>query len=249
MKRVLIIPAAGRGSRLGSDLPKLLVPVNGRAMIDYLFDRYRSTVTHFVLVVSPAALEIVKTHCTGRKELITLLVQPEPTGMLDAILVPHGRVTELGADEVWVTWCDQVAVQQATVTRLAESMKGAPRPSLAFPTVKTDEPYIHFPRDPDGTITGVLHRREGDAMPARGEGDIGLFAMSAEAYLVSLPEYAAQAAVGTQTGERNFLPFIPWLARQGVVKTVAASSAMEAIGINTPGDLVQVARHLSQAHD
>ena len=86
-------------------------------------------------------------------------------------------------------------------------------------------------------------------MPARGEGDIGLFAMSAEAYLVSLPEYAAQAAVGTQTGERNFLPFIPWLARQGVVKTVAASSAMEAIGINTPGDLVQVARHLSQAHD
>ena len=249
MNRVLIVPAAGRGSRLGSELPKLLVPVNGRAMIDYLFDLYRGIVARFVLVVSPAGVGPVKSHCAGRKETIDMMIQPEPTGMLDAILVPRDGVKALNPDEVWVTWCDQIAVQQATVDRLAEAMGRTPRPALVFPTVETDEPYIHFSRDREGTITAVLHRREGDAMPARGEGDIGLFAMSAGSYLGELPAYAESADLGGRTGERNFLPFIPWLARQGKVRTVAASSSMEAIGINTPDDLVLVARHLSQAHD
>jgi bifunctional UDP-N-acetylglucosamine pyrophosphorylase / glucosamine-1-phosphate N-acetyltransferase len=247
MKRVLIVPAAGRGSRLGSELPKLLVPVNGRAMVDYLFDLYRGVVFRFILVVSPAGLEPVKRHCAGRKESIDLLVQPEPTGMLDAILVPHETIHAIKVDEVWVTWCDQIAVQPGTVARLATAMNEMPRPSLVFPTVESDGPYIHFPRDSDGRITGVLHRREGDAMPERGEGDIGLFAMSAQAYLDDLPEYAARAALGAQTGERNYLPFIPWLARRDLVKTVAASSAIEAIGINTPEELDRIAQHLASS--
>ena len=84
-------------------------------------------------------------------------------------------------------------------------------------------------------------------MPERGEGDIGLFAMSAQAYLDDLPEYAARAALGAQTGERNYLPFIPWLARRDLVKTVAASSAIEAIGINTPEELDRIAQHLASS--
>ena len=33
MSRLMIIPAAGAGSRLGSSLPKVLTPVNGRPMV------------------------------------------------------------------------------------------------------------------------------------------------------------------------------------------------------------------------
>ena len=38
--RTLIIPAAGLGSRLGLNLPKVLVPVDGRPMIDWLVELY-----------------------------------------------------------------------------------------------------------------------------------------------------------------------------------------------------------------
>ena len=38
--RVLIVPAAGRGQRLGSSVPKVLVPVNGRPMLHHLLDLY-----------------------------------------------------------------------------------------------------------------------------------------------------------------------------------------------------------------
>ena len=245
MSRVLIVPAAGRGSRLGSELPKLLVPVNGRPMIDYLLDRYRALVSKFLLVVSPAAADQVRRHRDARKDEVELLRQDSPTGMLDAILIPLRRVEELRCDEVWITWCDQVAVEAATVIRLAEAMGSTPGPDLAFPTVLSDDPYIHFSRDREGVIDSVLHRREGDPMPARGESDIGLFALSARAYVTELPEYAASAPLGAATGERNFLPFIPWLARERRVETVPASSAIEAVGINTPEDLARVARHLS----
>jgi bifunctional UDP-N-acetylglucosamine pyrophosphorylase / glucosamine-1-phosphate N-acetyltransferase len=246
MKRVLIVPAAGRGSRLGSQLPKLLVPVNGRPMVDYLFDRYRDLVSRFLLVVSPAARDSVARHCESRAEKIDLLLQETPTGMLDAILIPRERVAAIPADEVWVTWCDQVAVTAASVNRLVQAMGTDPRPSFAFPTVENEDPYIHFSREKNGTISGVLHRREGDAMPVRGEGDIGLFAMSRTAYLTDLPTYASRASLGSRTGERNFLPFIPWLARGNRVQTVPASSAIEAIGINTPEELARVGQYLAR---
>ena len=54
MMRLLIIPAAGRGSRLGAGRPKPLVHVNGRPMLDHLADLYRPHVDHIVVVAHPS---------------------------------------------------------------------------------------------------------------------------------------------------------------------------------------------------
>lgn len=77
-------------------------------------------------------------------------------------------------------------------------------------------------------------------MPATGESDMGLFAMSASAYRGQLPEYARELEVGSATGERNFLPFIPWLARTDRVVSFPCEDPMEAVGINTPEELALV---------
>ena len=50
----------------------------------------------------------------------------------------------------------------------------------------------------------------------------------------------------TGTGERNFLPFIPWLAqRTAVDDRFRASIRIEAIGINTPDELAAGRSHLA----
>ena len=49
--------------------------------------------------------------------------------------------------------------------------------------------------------------------------------------------------MGAGTGERNFLPFLPWLAERAKVMTFEIDAA-EAQGINTPEDLVAVGRTL-----
>jgi bifunctional N-acetylglucosamine-1-phosphate-uridyltransferase/glucosamine-1-phosphate-acetyltransferase GlmU-like protein len=239
MSRLLVVPAAGLGTRLGAALPKVLVPVAGVAMINRVLALYRGHVARAAIIVSPAALDPVQRHLAGHDPgyAVEMLVQQRPTGMLDAIVLAQPLARTLAVSHVWVTWCDQVGVHPRTIRRLAELTKPADRNPLVLPTVRSEHPYIHFERDRHGRITRVLHRREGDAMPAEGESDMGLFAMTAATFVGDLSAYAAEVETGQGTGERNFLPFIPWLAARGEVVTFAAEEPIEALGINTPEDL------------
>lgn len=237
--RLLIIPAAGLGSRLGGSTPKPLVKVNGRSMLDHLVAAYAEYVNRTVVVASPAFRADVEAWAQGRGG-IAVTEQTKPTGMLDAILIAAPFVRDSGCDEVWLTWSDQVGVLPPTVRRLAEAMTAADRPALALPTVVRRDPYIHFDRDATGRICGLRQRREGDTMPEEGESDMGLFAMTRETFERDLPIYAGDVAAGRGTGERNFLPFVPWLAWRRLVASFPCTDAMESIGINTPEELRQV---------
>ncbi|MEK7831163.1 MAG: NTP transferase domain-containing protein [Acidobacteriota bacterium] len=246
MKRLLIIPAAGLGSRLESKTPKLLYPVNGRPMINYLFELYAPVVSRFVVVLHPANVERVQRHCATLRLPVEFDVQASPTGMLDAILIPQQRVRSYEPDQVWITWCDQIGVHPRTVWRLADSAGDA---AVVMPTATKPEPYIHFERDDQNRIVGLRQRREGDRMPERGEGDLGLFSLSREAYLEMLPRYSEQAVTGDATKERNFLPFIPWLSAQGKnVQTFPAYAEIESVGVNTKADLKLIAEYLANGH-
>jgi bifunctional UDP-N-acetylglucosamine pyrophosphorylase/glucosamine-1-phosphate N-acetyltransferase len=244
MRRVLIIPAAGAGTRLNAGMPKLLVPVNGRAMIDWLIDLYAPFVESIALVLAPDAVETTRAHFAGNDWHMRYFVQDQPTGMLDAVLIPRDAVVAEGADVVWVTWADQVAIHPRTVARLAELEHDDPAPDLWFPIVHRRLPYTHLDRGEDGVITRVLHRREGDAMPETGDSEAGLFAMRAQTYRDRLPEFAGSVVAGTGTAERNFLPFIPWMATHGVVRTFPAVDELEAVGINTREELAEVEEYL-----
>jgi bifunctional UDP-N-acetylglucosamine pyrophosphorylase/glucosamine-1-phosphate N-acetyltransferase len=244
VKRLLIIPAAGLGTRLQSPVPKVLYPVAGRPALDHLLDLYAPMVDHVVLVVHPSFEPAVRRALSRRVPQPEIMLQDRPTGMLPAILVPHGRVCACRPAHVWVTWCDQVAIHPRTIERMAAIAQGDPAAALTFPTVWRDEPYIHFARDGQGTIVDVRQRREGDALPQRGESDSGLFCLSLEAYAELLPAFAQAAASGTRSGEANFLPFIPWLARRRRVRTFALEHELESVGINTPDDVGQVEEYL-----
>jgi len=139
MSRLMIIPAAGAGSRLGSSLPKVLALVNGRPMVDYLFGLYHEIVDVFILIVHPSFERLVRDHCAGKPFRIEIEKQHSPIGMLDAILIPQKLVTNHHPQTVWVTWCDQIAVHPETVRRLRTLSDEDPQASLIFPTVKKRE--------------------------------------------------------------------------------------------------------------
>ena len=208
-------------------------------MIDYLFDRYRETVRRFVLVVHPSFEAAVKRHVEQIAPSLDVryATQPQPTGMLDAILLASGAAGEKPSDRVWITWCDQIGVHPDTIATLRRlSFEGSGTP-LIFPTSTQTSPYIHLDRNAGGLIVGVRQRREGDEMPPVGEADMGLFSLSPDAYFNLLPKFGLEAAQSSETRERNFLPFIPWLVGRGLaVRTFPSVNELEAIGINTPDD-------------
>jgi bifunctional N-acetylglucosamine-1-phosphate-uridyltransferase/glucosamine-1-phosphate-acetyltransferase GlmU-like protein len=236
MTRLLIIPAAGRGSRLGAGKPKPLVHVNGRTMLDHLADLYRPHVQHVVVIAHPSfAAEIAAWSAVQGN--VSVATQERPTGMLDAVLLAAPAVRERQPEMVWITWADQVGVLPATVQRLAEVCAERPPPALALPTVVRQDPYTHFERDAGGRLSRFLQRREGDAMPHEGESDMGVFALARDTFERDLVEYAGRVAPGIGTGERNFVPFVPWLAQRQLVVTFPCTHPMEAVGINTPDEL------------
>ncbi len=237
MTRLLVIPAAGRGSRLGWSGPKALCPVGGRPLLAHLFSRYAGIVDRIVVVASPEGLDPIRAYVAAAAPDVQCVVQPAPTGMLPAIQCARDAIEAARPEQVWVTWCDQIAISAATVNRLAREMARKPLAALAFPTVSQSPPYIHFMRDAGGTIVRVLQRREGDDMPSAGESDAGLFALRLDTFLSGLADYDRAAPAGSGTHERNFLPFIPWLASRALVRTFPAASREEAVGVNTPDDV------------
>jgi len=216
-------------------------------MVDYLLDLYEPVVDHVVFVVQSGVERAVLDRARGRALDAACEVQALPTGMLDAILVPHVRVRAARPDWIWITWCDQVAILPETVQAMVTALERKPSAAIVLPTCRQPAPYIHFERDGTGRIVRIRQRREGDAMPEVGESDAGLFALSQTAYVELLPEYAAGEARGGSTGERNFLPFIAWLSSQdpAAVCTFPCKEVIESVGINTPDDLRRVEEHLA----
>jgi len=240
IRRTLVLPAAGTGSRLQSPLPKVLHPVAGRPMLAHLASLYRPWIDRWHVVVRPADRDAVAAACRAIGLDAALHDQPAPTGMLDAVLRPHAAVAAEAPAEVWITWCDQVALRPGTIARLAAA-GGADAPALRLATCQRREPYIHLDRDAAGRIVYVRHRREGDAMPAIGESDAGIFVLRGDVYLNDLPRFANEPSPrGARTAERNFLPFLAWLGPDARVETVPCEDEAEAIGINTPGDLATI---------
>ena len=175
---------------------------------------------------------------------VSIVLQHEPTGMLDAILCGHPVIRDLAPDWVWITWCDQIAVSAETAQQLSRSCDDS-RADLILPTTDRPAPYVHFQRSPTGAIEGVLHSRDGDEMPSRGEQDTGVFALRAPCYLDDLPRFARNAQPSPVTGERNFLPFVPHMATAADVETFSVG-AIESVGINDAQDLRCVEEHLRE---
>jgi bifunctional N-acetylglucosamine-1-phosphate-uridyltransferase/glucosamine-1-phosphate-acetyltransferase GlmU-like protein len=227
-------------------LPKVLVQVAGRPMIDWLVSLYAPWVERFVIVASPKFRTAVSEHVARLGVPAAVLEQETPTGMLDAILIARPAIEASGVEHVWITWCDQVGIHPLTVERLARLSEANPAAAIVMPTCTREQPYIHLHRGADNRIVRVLHRREGDAMPLIGDSDMGLFSLSRRAFVDDLHSFASAASIGSGTGERNFLPFIPWAESRGGVLTYPCEDETESIGVNTPDELALVERYLQR---
>jgi dolichol-phosphate mannosyltransferase len=215
-------------------------------MLERLFALYRPWVAQAVIIVQPDAAQQIGAVVDKAGLPVSVRMQEKPSGMLDAVMLAGEDVQRSHAERVWITWCDQIAIHPRTVEGLAARSDQHATAGIVMPVVRRSNPYIHLDRDERGRIVRVLHRREGDQMPLVGESDAGLFSLSREAFLERLPEYAREVAVGHATGERNLLPFLPWLSARAEVVTFPATDEIEAVGVNTPEELADIEAYLAR---
>jgi bifunctional UDP-N-acetylglucosamine pyrophosphorylase/glucosamine-1-phosphate N-acetyltransferase len=237
-----VVPAAGRGSRLGADVPKVFVPLRpGLLLWDALRDKLAAVADEIVLVLSPEGRRYVAENRLppASFEKTTLAVQPVPLGMGDAVFgaaFNHWRE----ADDLLIVWGDQVNLSADTLAGIRKLHQAAPRPCLTLPLVGAAQPYVEYIFDPDGTLTAVRQSREGDVCAPNGLSDVGTFLLTGgDALETQWRHYLAAKTVGTRTAEINFLPFLVHLSREAhwPVHRYDVTDPAEAIGVNTPEEL------------
>jgi len=231
MKICAVIPAAGRGTRLASDLPKILTRLSARDTIwSILHAKLAPLVDHIHLVLSPDGAK----HCPALPANVSASVQPEPIGMGDAIF--RGLDIWSKYDAVLIVWGDQVFVSTDTLTRAITAL-GMPQKHIVLPVTRMAVPYVEYVFE-DQRLTKVLQTREGDITTPNGFSDVGTFLLGTEYLKPAWDDYLAGAQRGSGTGEINFLPFLPFLAAHGwTVTPLEVIDATEARGINTKDDL------------
>lgn len=235
-----MIPAAGRGSRLGLDVPKILAPLTDTLTVwDVLRAALEPHVDHLHVILSPAALPLFESHLnqrSGGSSRITCSIQCAPTGMGDAVF--SGLAWWQRFDDILVIWGDQVLVSPQTLKKTISLHRRATPPSLTLPMCRLDQPYVDYVLDERGLITRVLQAREGETCRQQGMTDVGTFLLSTAGLATRWHEYG-ETGRGARTGEVNFLPFLAYLSSGCSWNTqhFEIIDARETRGINTPEDL------------
>lgn len=237
-----VVPAAGKGSRLGHHLPKILYPLLDRPILAWLVDALRATAGTFIFVLSPEGrpqIEPQLQETLGDRGRIA--VQQEPTGMGDAVLLAEEHIE---TPYTLVVWGDQVLLNPATVAACAVAHQARAAAKLTLPTVIKRDPYINFVRDTHEQIVGVQQARENEIETEYGESDCGLFLFSTAALFSTLAAARHDAqSMGASTGEFNLLQTLPrFETGPGSVVTVRIADEIECMGVNTPEE-AEIAAH------
>jgi len=233
---VVVILAAGQGTRMRSAIPKLLHPLCGRPMIEWSIAAARAAgVAKIVVVDSPE-----RRLQAGLADDVVLAVQEHPLGTADAV---RAAADEIGADDtVLVLNGDVPLITTLTLTELLSSHdhSGA---AATIATMSLDDPsgYGRVVRAPDGTVQWVVETKApGDAGELEfhiREVNTGMFAFEGGALVTALAEVRADNAQG-----ELYLPDVLPILRERERTVVAheISDPREMLQINDRRQLAEV---------
>lgn len=228
-----IVPAAGRGSRLGGDRPKVFTQITKDDTIwDILTSKLKKQADNHILVLNP---DSKKEYGDMVSQDVQIFCQASPVGMGDAIF--QGKDFWRKFSSILVVWGDQVHVSDATLNSVVERL-GDKDQKLVLPLVGQEDPYVEYIFENDKLVQ-IKQSREGDQTSPGGLSDIGVFGLSTDGLINSWEKYLSEVKVGAETGEINFLPFLCFLsASEGwEVDSFVINDVDESRGINTPEDL------------
>lgn len=241
----VIIPAAGKGTRLGYDKPKILYPILGKPILHHLIDLLEGSVSRFVFALSPAGAPAVlpelEKRIPGKFDTAVL----ESRGMADSIYAALERVT---TPYVLIVWGDQAAISPETIRTVQKLHQFHPEAKLTLPLVQRENPYTHYATDGEGNFVAVLEKREGKNMPEQGESDCGVFACDTKRLQeIYADEIRKGITLSEATKEWNFLPLLPQFeAGEGAVNAYRLETLEETIGVNDAKDAAVLESYLRQ---
>ncbi|MEA2222809.1 MAG: bifunctional UDP-N-acetylglucosamine pyrophosphorylase / glucosamine-phosphate N-acetyltransferase [Solirubrobacteraceae bacterium] len=231
-----VILAAGQGTRMRSQLPKMLHPLCGRPLVGWSIAAALAAGADSVVVVDSPANTLAGRLPDG----MTTVVQPEPNGTGGAVQAAAQEIEDDAT--VVVLPGDAPLVTAATIAELVTAHNDSEAAATMATMVLADPTgYGRVVRDADGNVERVVETKTtGDATPDElliDEVNSSIFAFDGGALLEALGQLSPDNAQG-----ELYLPdVLPALRASGrMVAAYRLADPAEALGVNDRVQLAQV---------
>ena len=228
MKVTAVLLAAGQGTRMKSDLPKVLHPLCGRPMLWHVLEALKSAVTEKPVVVVGHSAEAVQKYLGESADCV--LQEPQlGTGhaALQAEPLLKGKT-----DLVIVTYADMPLLRSKTFQQLVETQRLNPGP-LTLLTVIADDPrgFGRIVRKSDGTVQAIVEEYVATAKQQQiKELNVGAYCFRAD----WLWDALHRIEKNPKKGEYYLTDIVEIAAEDHLpVQAVVHDDFIETIGINT----------------
>ena len=234
-----IILAAGQGTRMCSDLPKVLHSVAGKPMLQHVIDTCQNLANDRLAVVYGHGGEQVKQAVSN--DGIVWVLQAEQRGTGHAV----AQAIDLAPDEaiVLVAYADTPLIRLETLQSLASLLEGAALSVLtSIPLNPTG--YGRIVRDEQGAVKCIVEEKDADA-PTKTIREINTGFMAAKA--ADFKRWLKQLTPNNAQGEYYLTDCISLAVQERrTVKAVLCNDPMEAEGVNNRVQLARLERMAQQ---
>lgn len=245
VKTQIIVLAGGKGKRMNSDLPKVLVPLKGKPLVKHLLESIeKSGVCAKPILVVGQKREMVINELGNN---YSYAIQEEQLGTGHA--VNCAKNLSHGADNILVLYGDHPHVSPATITSLAEAyQKHGGVLTIATTNVENFDgwraDFFNFGRivrDENGEIVKIVEKKDASEDEKNiTEVNPAYFCFNAEWLWKNLPTLQNENA----QGEYYLTDLIGLAQHQGHAINSIQIDPHEALGVNTAEQLALLERGL-----
>jgi bifunctional UDP-N-acetylglucosamine pyrophosphorylase / glucosamine-1-phosphate N-acetyltransferase len=235
-----VLLAAGQGTRMRSDLPKVLHPLLGHPLAWYALEASRQATQSQPVMVIGHAGEAVRQAFGDSADYV---VQEPQLGTGHAVIQAEALLRSQ-ADAILVTYADMPLVTTETLSTLVRKQQAHPGP-ITMLTVVVDDPrgFGRVIRKADGSVQEVVEEAQAtpDQLAIR-ELNVGMYCFQAGWLWEALKRIPL-----SPKGEYYLTDLVGIAAADGLpVQAVTAEDPAEVIGINTRVHLAEATALLRQ---
>ena len=237
----IVILAAGKGTRMHSDKPKVLHSLAGRPLLQHVLDTAAQLAPGKTCVVYGHGGETVP-QAMAQYEAAFVLQEPQ-LGTGHAVQQAIPQLPEQGL--TLVLYGDVPLIQHTTLQQMLASPN-----ALTLLTVNLDHPagYGRIVRDESGNVNSIVEEKDA-TQEQRAIGEVNTGILTAPTHL--LRNWLAQLRNNNVQGEYYLTDIVAMAVEQGVtVHTVQAAHVWEVLGVNSKTQLADLERtwQSRQAH-
>lgn len=237
----VIIMAAGRGTRMESDLAKVLHKLRGRAMINFVVETARRLKAEPIVVIVGHQKEQVVKELAGQP--VRFAVQEPQLGTGHAVMCALPELNGRNGS-VLILSGDVPLIQAVTLRRLWEYHLGV-KAAVTVLTSRTEEPrgYGRIIRQPSGNLEAIVEERDAsESIRKVNEINSGIYIFNLKDLRMVLPRIRDD----NDQQEYYLTDAVRFLTEEGKTAAALEGDFRGVMGINTVQELQDIERLITE---